>query len=303
MSDGVSPVARWFRSLRAYSFPASMMPVVLSVPVALEGARTIVWWTLVPFACAAILFHAGTNVLNDYWDWTHGVDRPGDPDPTHAIPQGVVTPRFMLVSGHIYFVLGVLSGASIAVLRGPLFLAAGLIGAFGAYAYTARRFSLKYRALGDLTVFLLMGPAMVLIGEWALTGTPSWRSVIAAVPMAFLVTAILHGNNLRDIQVDGVAGVDTVARRLGFARSRILFAGMIAVAYLLLPAALWGSGLSLLGIAGYLSVLSAAKLVRRVLRARSEAELLDLPLHTAIVHMQFGVLQTTGALIGWGVGL
>ncbi|MFW6213481.1 MAG: prenyltransferase, partial [Spirochaetota bacterium] len=107
----MTALGRWFRSLRPYSFPASLMPTLLGIAVAIHTGADIDWWTLPLYALSALLFHAGTNVLNDYYDYLHGVDVPGDPDPTHVITQGLVKPRFMLVSGNLYFFLGVVFGS------------------------------------------------------------------------------------------------------------------------------------------------------------------------------------------------
>ncbi len=291
-----TPLSRWSASLRAYSFPASLAPVALAA-VLTPAYGGVVWWTLPLYGLAAVLFHAGTNVLNDYYDYRHGVDLADDPDPTHAIPRGLVSPRFMVVSGHIYFLLGLVFGAGIALIRGPVFFAVGLAGALGAYLYTNARFSLKYRALGDLTVFLLMGPALVFIGVWALTGVKDWFAVVAALPLGLLVTAILHGNNTRDIGVDAAAGVDTVARRLGFRRSRHLFAllvwGGYAAALLLAagPVVPLGAGLALV------SLPAARRLVRHVYRAPDGAALMDIPLRSAKLHMAFSMLYAGGILL------
>ncbi|NBF38824.1 MAG: hypothetical protein GVY14_00260, partial [Spirochaetes bacterium] len=113
------PLRRWFVSLRAYSFTASLVPVALALALAMgrSAGDGIAWWTLPLFTLSALLFHAGTNVLNDYYDFVHGVDTEDDDDPTHAITQGVVTPRFMRISGHLYFLLGVAVGLPIGLLR------------------------------------------------------------------------------------------------------------------------------------------------------------------------------------------
>ncbi|TVR01083.1 MAG: hypothetical protein EA403_10795, partial [Spirochaetaceae bacterium] len=107
----------WWRSLRAYSFTASLAPVLLAWAIAAWWSRSgaaggaataganaagsgtagsgLALWTVPFIVLAAVLFHAGTNVLNDFYDYVHGVDPDQDPDPTHAITQGVVSPRFM----------------------------------------------------------------------------------------------------------------------------------------------------------------------------------------------------------------
>ncbi len=298
----MTPVRRWLASLRVYSFPASAVPVVLAVVLAATASREIVWWTVPLYAVAAILFHAGTNVLNDYFDYLHGVDGPDDEDPTHVISRGIVTPRFMVITGHLYFVLAIVLGSAIALVRGPVFWITGMLGAAGAYFYTNRRVSLKYRALGDLTVFLLMGPVMVWIGTWAIAGWRGWFPFVAALPPAFMVTLILHGNNMRDIPADTKAGVDTLARRLGFARSKLFFALLVALAYGTVPV-LIALGRAPAGVAlSVASVPMAIGLVQRVMRASGGGELMDLPVRSAQLHLLTGILYTVGFVLGGVVG-
>jgi 1,4-dihydroxy-2-naphthoate octaprenyltransferase len=286
-------LTRWLTSLRAYSFPASVVPVALAVAISVSRAAVpdsgeILWWTVPVYLAAALLFHAGTNVLNDYYDYRSGVDGPNDPDPTHAISRGIVTPRYMLVSGHIYFGLGVVLGTLIAVVRGPVFWAVGLTGALGAYLYTGRRFSLKYRGLGDLSVFVLMGPALVFTGVWAFTGQAAPESIAISVPVALLVTLILHGNNLRDITADKASGVRTVAGLLGFHRSIIAFLVLLFSAYASVALLIvLGAVPPLAGVVA-ISVPVALRLATRVRRARTGGDLMDLPVQSAGLHLLFG---------------
>lgn len=298
----MSGFQRWIASLRVYSFPASAVPVVLAVVLAASSPHAMLWWTVPLYAVAAILFHAGTNVLNDYYDYLHGVDGPDDQDPTHVISRGIVTPRFMAVSGHVYFAGAVILGSAIALVRGPVFWIAGILGGAGAYFYTNRRFSLKYRALGDITVFLLMGPAMVWIGTWAISGWRGWFPFVAALPPACMVALILHGNNMRDIAADAKAGVDTLARRLGFARSKTFFVLLLGLAYGTVPVlVVAGSAPAWIGLS-LVSVPMAARLTRRVMRASQGGELMDLPVRSAQLHLVTGALYTVGFVLGGVAG-
>ncbi|MFW5694781.1 MAG: prenyltransferase [Alkalispirochaeta sp.] len=298
----MTPVHRWLASLRVYSFPASAVPVVLAVVLAAGSSYGILWWTVPVYAAAALLFHAGTNVLNDYYDYLHGVDGPDDDDPTHVIPRGIVTPRYMLVSGHVYFAAAILLGSVIALVRGPVFWITGMAGAAGAYFYTNHRISLKYRALGDLTVFLLMGPVMVWIGTWAIAGWYGWVPFLAALPPAFMVTLILHGNNMRDIDVDTEAGVDTVARRIGFRGSKVFFVVLLSLSYGTVPVLVAGGAVPVWGIGALLSLPVAVRLARRVARAPGGAKLMDLPMRSAQLHLISGVLYTAGIVVGGVLG-
>jgi len=290
-------VGRWFRSLRPYSFPASLLPVVLATTLAVSSEAQVVWWALPFYALASLLFHAGTNVLNDYYDHLHGVDGPGDTDPSHVITRGLVSPRYMLRSGHLYFLLGVFSGSAIALVRGPVFFAVGTSGAFLAYLYTNKRFSLKYKALGDVAVFLLMGPALVFVGHWALIGRASPTPVIDSLPIAFLVTAILHGNNTRDMVVDRRAGIDTLAGRLGLDASKLFFAALIGLAYLTVVVLRVAGQVPTAALLPLLSLPGAVVVVRRVLRAAGGAALSELPLWASLLHFVFSLLYAIGFVL------
>lgn len=295
----LSPVKRWLISLRAYSFSASLVPALLAAALSVRAAGAVVagaggggiaWWTLPLFALSAVLFHAGTNVLNDYYDYRHGVDTEDDPDPTHAITQGIVSPRFMQVSGHLYFALGIVVGLPIGLIRGWVFVLAGLLGAAGAYFYTNARFSFKYVALGDLLVFLLMGPALVVMGEWALVGRISGPAALAALPVALLVTAILHGNNLRNLRSDRAAAIATLAGLLGMRASKVLFAALTLLPFGFLPLLTAGGVVPALALAPLLVLPSAVILAVRVVRTADPGRLLTLPVACARLHMLFGIL-------------
>lgn len=266
------------------------MPAALAAAVVVNRGGEAAWWTFPLYVVSAILFHAGTNVLNDYYDFVHGVDGPDDQDPTHAITRGIVSPRFMAVTGHLYFILGVFFGSVIAVDRGWWFFLAGLGGAAGAYYYTNARFSFKYVALGDLLVFLLMGPALVLMGEWALVGTVGPEAIYHALPMGLLVTAILHGNNLRNIDSDHAAGVKTVATILGRHRSRRFFYLLLVTPFLLTIILALASAASLPLFLTLLAAYPTYKLLRTVHAASTEEEIITLPLQTAQLHLIFSVL-------------
>jgi 1,4-dihydroxy-2-naphthoate octaprenyltransferase len=289
----------WLKSLRPYSFGASMVPVALAIALSVgTSPDSLALWTVPPFALSALLFHAGTNVLNDYYDFVHGVDSEDDADPTHVITRGVVDPAFMRISGHLYFMFGVVVGLPIGLIRGWGFVLAGLAGTCGAYFYTNGRFSFKYMALGDLLVFLLMGPALVVMGTWAFVGRVETAAVLATLPIALLVTAILHGNNLRNLENDRNSGITTLAGLIGARGSKALFAAL-----LLLPSAVT----SILAVHGVvpphvlvalLTLPSAARLTYRVARERETAALSRLPVACARLHLLFGLLFVAGLLAG-----
>ena len=271
------------------------MPIVLAAVAAIflhPGASSDLLWVTFPFyAVAGVLFHAGTNVLNDYYDFRHGVDGNDDRDPTHLLPRRLVTPRFMVISGHMYFALGLIVGSVIGIWRGPVYVATGVVAALLAYFYTGARFSFKYIALGDVIVFLLLGPAMVAMGTWALMGFVPAEAILFSVPVAFFVTAILHGNNLRDIESDRKDGIMTLAERLGPSISRHLLTALFGIPFLTVAALVSFDVLPLSSLITFVVAIPVVRLLRSVYRQSDPAELVTLPMLCANLHMLFsGVL-------------
>ncbi|MFW6368385.1 MAG: prenyltransferase [Spirochaetota bacterium] len=298
----MSPWKTWFQSLRPFSFPASVMPVGVAAAVSYamyaggEIARPL--WIALPFyAIAGVLFHAGTNVLNDYYDYLHGVDTEEDIDPTHLVPRGIVSARFMLVTGHLYFGAGILMGTVIGVWRGPIFVIAGIAAATAAYFYTGARFSFKYVALGDPIVFLLMGPVMIAMGVWALTGTLAGEAVAVSIPLAFLVTAILHGNNLRDIESDKQQGVLTIAGLLGRTASRHVLAALLLAPFAATAGIVAYGIVHPIAYITFPALIPVAYLLRTVYSARDSAALAGLPISCAKVHLVYSTLFIVALLL------
>ena len=78
------------------------------------------------------------------------------------------------------------------------------------------------------------------------TGTATWLSMAASIPIACLVTAILVVNNLRDIDTDGRAGKCTLAVRFGRGFARAEYGGLVGIAFLTMPVLSWFGGARLL---------------------------------------------------------
>ncbi len=51
----------WWKALRAYSFPASVVPVLVGAALALDAGGEVYWGLLPVVLVCAVLFHAGTK--------------------------------------------------------------------------------------------------------------------------------------------------------------------------------------------------------------------------------------------------
>ena len=208
-------VCVWARAIRAFSFTASLTPVVLGAMLATD-AHHVRWWLSPLVVLGCVLIHAATNLVSDAADFRRGVDRPGTHGGSGVLVKGLLTAQQVFRVGVALFAIAILIGLVLAWARGTTVLWLGLVGVVGGFFYGGKSHGYKYIALGDLMVFLLMGPLIVVGTHYTLTGLMSLKALWVSLPIACLVTAILHANNLRDIAHDTACGVRTLACVLGF---------------------------------------------------------------------------------------
>ena len=223
--------AKWIQAIRVFSLTASVIPVLVGSVLAF-ASPVKADWRLFPivFVCG-VLYHAATNLINDYYDFRNRVDTADSPGGSRVIVDGVLAPRHVLVGGMLMFAVGTALGFILVAIRGVPMLIIGVIGFLGGLFYTAKPVGYKYFALGDFGVFVLMGPMMVIGAFYALTGTYENSVLLVSLPVGFLVAAILSANNLRDIQHDTGARIRTVANVVGPQRARIWYYLLVICAY------------------------------------------------------------------------
>ncbi len=256
---------------------------------------------------AMVALHSSANMLNDYGDYRRGLDVVATPV-SGAIVRGLLPPQQVLRGGWILLLIGSVMGLALVWVRGWPLLAVGLLGVAGCVFYSLPPLSLKYRALGDLAVFLNFG-VLGALGAWIVqTGRADWRPVVWSVPVALLVIGILHANNWRDIATDGARSVRTVAARLGdrgslFYYGFLIFAPFVMV--LLLVALHWRRPTNPFGMpAPFLLVLLALPLAVnrwRIARRRAQPvrplDFVTLDGATAQLNLAFGLLCAAALVI------
>lgn len=279
----------WLQAFRPFSYTASIIPVFLGA--ALAFGKTETQWLLLPFVLAASLaIHAGTNLTNEYFDFLKGVDRPDTRGGSRVLPEGLLLPGAVLIAGLICFALTALLGLWFVWLRGWPILLLGLVGMAGGFFYTGFPFFLKYRGLGDPIVFVLMGPLMVIGSFYVLTGTYSHSVLRVSLPVGCLVAAILSANNLRDIEDDTKAGIQTTACLLGFRLAKLEYAALVLAAFGITAALILLNILPPLSLLVLLTVPLAVRNVRSVLTSRDSQSIEALDRKTAALHLTFGIL-------------
>jgi 1,4-dihydroxy-2-naphthoate octaprenyltransferase len=286
------------------------MPVIFgtSLAVVVGGARFLPGRFLLGLL-AMVVLHSAANMMSDVHDFRRGLDREVTPV-SGAIVRGWLSDRAVARGSLALFAVGCALGLVLAGLTGWVLLYIGLVGVAIGFFYTL----LKYRALGDLAVFLNFG-ILGSLGAWTVqTETFSWLPVVWTVPMAMLVAGILHANNWRDTVSDTERRVRTVASILGDKGSLayyglLLFGSMALIAVFVLgprlaapglPVLPWTFGLVLLALPKALGLWGRA---RRRSAPRKPLDFIVLDGATARYNLVFGLLCTAALWVQFALRL
>ncbi len=190
-----------------------------------DGYFSFLPWLIVTIGL--FLAHGTNNLLNDYTDFTRGVDNDyyfRTQYGVHPLVQGFWTKpqqlRWFTVSG----VLAFLSGVFALFYTGFSPVVIGLF-AFGAVVLLFYTWPLKYLGLGELAIFLIWGPILVagvytvLAKGWT---DNTWFVALAGIPYGLSVVSVNIGKHIDKTPDDRKKGVGTLTVRIGEKASRYL---------------------------------------------------------------------------------
>jgi len=281
-----------FKAIRPFAFPATIAPVLLGTFIAPDVSVKLFLLVFI----GLLLAHSAINVLSDYFDYIRGADTWKVLGSSRVLVDGLMKPRQHLALGITLLLLALAFGLYFVFAvdyKILYFIIPGLI--LGVF-YTAPPLGFKYRALGDIAVFLAFGPIMTLGVYYIQTREISLLPILLSVPIGLLTTAILHGNNFRDITEDISAGYKTLAGILGPKGSSYYYAFLVLFAYLL---TIYFIIRGLLPMAGIIALLSFPIAVKNVKVSFNQAlvNFTFLDLLTAKLQLYFSTLLIFGLIL------
>ena len=200
----------WLMAVRPWSFPASAMPVAVTLAYLYWMQQDVNWTNGVWALLNIIVFHAAGNTWSDYFDYKHHVDRE-DTHGVRTLTGGLFRPQEIFRLSLSLLVVALIAGVGLMLRTGLPLLYIGIGGAACTLLYPA----LKYRALGDVVIFVAYALLPMLGTAYVATGTMDWSTMWAGVPVGLITVAILHANNTRDIETDVRADIRTLAMTAG----------------------------------------------------------------------------------------
>ena len=225
--DSLDVVSKWLIATRSAVTLVTVYSCVIAGLLAWRDGN-FSWIPFLILTLGLFIAHGTNNILNDYTDFSRGVDRDNyfrTQYGVHPLVQGFFTKpqqlRWFVVSG----VLATLAGIYALFSTGFHPAVIGLF-VFGAVALLAYTYPFKYWGLGEFAIFLIWGPIMIggvylvmtLIKGGDLTNI--WNVVLAGIPYGLGVASINVAKHIDKHDADKAKGVGTFPVRVGEAFAR-----------------------------------------------------------------------------------
>jgi 1,4-dihydroxy-2-naphthoate octaprenyltransferase len=290
----------WFLATRPWSFSMTVISVsVGSALAAIDGQ--FFWFLYLLTVTGAVFMHAGTNLLNDYYDVKNGLDTESAATAqyrSHPIVHGILPAWQVRLVAYGLFGAACAIGLYLTFVSGPVVLCIGLIGVLAGIGYTAPPMKYKYIALGEVSVFLMWGPLMVEGAYYVQRHILSVNALLISIPFGVLVALVIFANNIRDIEHDSSQHIKTVAIFLGPRTGIHVYLAIMLLAYISTLIITLSGVLTPWGLLVFLSLPLAIKLLRQMetsIPADADAQ-------TAKLDTAFGVLLVAALVIQRLVG-
>lgn len=227
--DALDVVSKWLIATRsAVTLVTVYSCVIAGILAARDGYFS--WLPFLVMTFGLFIAHGTNNLLNDYTDYSRGVDKDNyfrTQYGVHPLVQGFFSKtqqiRWFIVSG----VLATLAGIYVMFTTGFNPVVIGLF-AFGAIVLLAYTYPFKYWGLGEFAIFLIWGPVIIggvyfvlaqLSGN-EIVMSNVWNAVLAGVPYGLGVASINIAKHIDKHDDDKAKGVGTFPVRVGEALAR-----------------------------------------------------------------------------------
>ena len=230
------PARDLMRALRLPFITASALPFIFGSLIGHSHFKTA---TFLFGLTSALSAHLSANLINDFADSVSGADWQdrnfyGFFGGSKLIQEGVFSRQFYFILAASFGLLSFFAALALAVILKSafvLFIFAAII--ILSWAYSAKPLQLSYHRLGEIAIFILFGPALVMGGYFLQTNIfPDIKSFMLSLPFGFLTTAILYANEIPDLQDDVKAGKFTWASVTGAKKAYLAYCALIAFAFL-----------------------------------------------------------------------
>ena len=289
----------WMIAVRPWSFPASAMPVLVTLAFLNYAGYEMNWWYGVWALLNIVVFHAAGNTWSDYFDYKKGVDRE-DTFGAKTLTDGMFTPTEIYRLSLGLLTVALLGGIGLMLCTGLPLLYVGIGGMLCTLLYPM----LKFNALGDADIFCAYAILPMLGTSFVATGAFHYEVLWNAIPVGLITVGILHANNTRDMQHDKRANIKTFAMLMGNKASAYAYCFEMVFPFV------WVIGCIVAGVLPYYSLLVLVALMPALKNASMAIKFLkegmtaiaNLDEMTAKLQLIFSLLLTISLFVAYFIG-
>jgi 1,4-dihydroxy-2-naphthoate octaprenyltransferase len=289
----VTTLQQWAAGARPRTLPAALVPVAVGTAAA-DPDGGLVWWRVGAALIVSLCLQVGVNYANDYSDGVRGTDdvRVG---PLRLVASGTASARAVKMAALLFFAAAAVAGLALALAVSLWLVAVGAAAILAAWTYTGGPKPYGYLGFGELFVFVFFGLVATAGTAYVQDESLTLLGVMSSVPVGLAAVALLVTNNLRDLPRDREAGKKTLAVRMGDRPTRVVYTGIVAGVFLVMPYLALARPGALLGL---LAVPFAVPPVRAVLSGASGGELIPVLGATGRLQLAMGLTLTVGLALG-----
>ncbi|MGJ3239539.1 MAG: 1,4-dihydroxy-2-naphthoate octaprenyltransferase [Anaerolineae bacterium] len=295
-----SKLAAWVQATRPRVFTASLVPMGLAAVIALADGVFNGWFFLLALL-GVMCLQTTANLVNEYMDFKRGSDDLKQAGQSMALKQKLLSEQEILLGAIVATLAGVLIGLFLLWQSGPWLWAIGIGGVLIAITYTAGPFPLAYNGLGEVAAGVFMGPMIVLGAYYVMNpmidGAKALQLCLISLPILFTTAAILHANNIRDLEADRVANKRTLAVMFGRDVARKEYAVLLVACYLSQIVLILVGWMPVTTLLTLLMIPKTRQLIHIFNTETEPAILHPAQGDTAKLHGQIGLLMVLGWLI------
>lgn len=302
----------WIRTLERLQLPfvgATLVPFLVALAIAArDGPLDQVAAALT--LAGVLAFHVAANVMNAYYRRRGQRAQRSASSPfgggAEWLAPGRLHPEQLKWVAYAMYAIGIGIGLLLVASHGSEILWLGLAGFLLGLLYSAPPIRLAYRGLGELAVAVGFGPLIVLGTYFVQRHAWALEPLLASLPVAFLIAAVLYVNEFLDRQEDAQVGKHTLIVRLPETPAIVGYLSLLALTYLTILggvtlkafpefAAYAFPPWTLLGLATLpLAVWASVGLTRNY---RLPYRLVPINAATVLLHLVTGLLFTIGYLV------
>jgi 1,4-dihydroxy-2-naphthoate octaprenyltransferase len=302
-------IKKWMITIRLPFLTAAAVPVIFGTALAWQMTGRFDFILGLITLLGVCFAQAGTNMANDYYDHkTTDDDINETPTPfsggSRVIQEGLQTPSTVIKGAFVFFGLAALCGLYLWLTTRGIYENSytipilAVIGFLSGFLYTATPVKIGYRGLGELFIGLNFGTLSVLGSYYVQTGQLGWTPIIASIPIAFLIAAVVYINQYPDYEADKKVDKKHLVVRLGKKKAIGGYLFLIFGSYIATAVAVILGFIPPLSLLVFLSLPLAFNATKTLLAHYDKVqELIPANAATIKIHLTYGLLLAIGVVV------